>query len=463
MSYIMSAIKDQDRVKFASLAFSTLLLLMLNIVVTLSSSLNPNVLSLAQGENKQIILKAMLDDLGQLGKKERWQLLFNDALNELEKRHPGLEIEMNYTEFSGNESRLRFLSALDNKSSVDLISVDQIWLGEFAEKGFLTDLSNYTQRWGRASDWYEMNWDGGAYNDRIYGIWAWTDVRGMWYWKDLLNQAGISPDSLKTWDGYITAARKIDNDVLNGMIVQSVHLSGVDTAVDMWYPYLWMTGGTIVESRHGHPTRDFYWYPSYNSSEGVRALGFIKNQIDAGIKPQTILFDTAFAQNKSFAVMLAGSWIPGEFPRQEWPNLEEKLGFIPMFPVPSAGNDTATTMGGWMLSIPESSKNKDLAWELITIALEPDRLAPWLERYGYLPAQVPIGERVMQANNLTSFPYYAEMISMIPFGHNRPAIPEYPQIATHIKQALDDVYEGSKSPEQALDDAAAKSATVLGW
>jgi multiple sugar transport system substrate-binding protein len=449
-------------IRFASLAFSALVLLILNIAVVLSSSLNPNVLSFAQEENKQIVLNAMLDSLGQIGKKERWQLLFNDAMSELETRHPGLKIEIKYNEFPGNESRLRILKALENKSSVDLISVDQIWLGEFAQKGVLTDLSNYTERWGRASEWYELNWDGGAYNDRIYGIWAWTDVRGMWYWKDLLNQAGIRPDSLRTWDGYISAARKIDN-VLNGTVVQSVHLSGVDTAVDMWYPYLWIQGGAIVESRPGHPTRDFYWFPSYNSSEGVKALEFIKTQIDAGVRPQTKLFDTAFAQNKSFAIMLAGSWMPGEFPRQEWPGLEEKLGFIPMFPVPSADNETATTMGGWMLSIPQSSKNKDLAWELITTALEPDRLAPWLERYGYLPTQIPIGEKVMQANNLTSFPYYAEMVSMIPFGHNRPAIPEYPQIASHIKQALDDVYYGLKSPEEALDDAAAKSATVLGW
>jgi multiple sugar transport system substrate-binding protein len=94
-------------------------------------------------------------------------------------------------------------------------------------------------------------------------------------------------------------------------------------------------------------------------------------------------------------------------------------------------------------------------------ALEPDRLTPWLERYGYLPTQIPIGEKVVRANNVTSFPYYAEMISMIPFGHNT-AIPEYPQIASHIKQALDDVYYGLKNPKRALDEAAARSAKALG-
>ena len=41
---------------------------------------------------------------------------------------------------------------------------------------------------------------------------------------------------------------------------------------------------------------------------------------------------------------------------------------------------------------------------------------------------------------------------MIPVGHSRPNIPEYPQIAENIKQAIDEVYLGVKEPKQALDD-----------
>ena len=50
-----------------------------------------------------------------------------------------------------------------------------------------------------------------------------------------------------------------------------------------------------------------------------------------------------------------------------------------MFPVPKEGVQNTTVMGGWELSIPQSSKNKDLAWELTTLMLEPDVLAPMLE------------------------------------------------------------------------------------
>jgi hypothetical protein len=42
------------------------------------------------------------------------------------------------------------------------------------------------------------------------------------------------------------------------------------------------------------------------------------------------------------------------------------------------------------------------------------------------------------------------------------AIPEYPQIAEDIRQAIDEVQFGTKEPKQALDDAAAKSAKALG-
>jgi hypothetical protein len=55
------------------------------------------------------------------------------------------------------------------------------------------------------------------------------------------------------------------------------------------------------------------------------------------------------------------------------------------------------------------------------------------------------------------------MISMMSTGKGRPNIPEYQAIAVHVRQALDEVFHGIKEPKQALDDAAAKSAKVLGW
>jgi multiple sugar transport system substrate-binding protein len=60
-------------------------------------------------------------------------------------------------------------------------------------------------------------------------------------------------------------------------------------------------------------------------------------------------------------------------------------------------------------------------------------------------------------------PYYDELISMINVANARPSISEYPQVAEHIHQALNEVFYGIKEPNQASADAAAKSAKALGW
>jgi multiple sugar transport system substrate-binding protein len=233
----------------------------------------------------------------------------------------------------------------------------------------------------------------------------------------------------------------------------------------MWYPYLWMLGGEILELREGHPTKGVYWFPSFNSSEGIRAMEFLKRQIDAGIKPQNEHHWGGEFANRTFPVMIEGSWMPGEFPIESWPTLEQQVGFIPMFPVPNQTIQTSTMMGGWELAIPATSQHSDLAWELITIMAEPEILGPFLQQYGYLPTQQTLGDGPSSEPLKESVPYFEEMVSMIPYGRSRPNIPEYPEIAEHIHQAIQLVYNGSapSSPKDALDLAAAKSADSLGW
>jgi len=394
--------------------------------------------------------------------KDRWDALFSDALKVLRERHPDMTINIDSRVLPYADTRKQILTSMAAKTPIDLISVDQIWLGEFAEGGFLADLSNLVKSWNRSSEWYETNWKGGIYNDKVYGVWAWTDVRAMWYWKNILNQNGIDPNSMKTWNGYIAAAQKLE-PVLKPNGTQAMHLVGASHSPDMWYPYLWMLGGDIVKEKNGHPQKGKYWFPSYNSTEGVRALEFLRDQVKAGIKPQRDHFWGQEFADKKFAVMLEGSWLLGHFNNSEWKDLDQRIGLIPEFPVPKEGDKSATMMGGWILSVPETSTNKELAWELLTIMVQPDVLAPMLEKYGYLPTQKPIGEGVFSKQLNDTIPYYKDLISMINIGHSRPSIPEYPQIADNIRQAIDEVYLGVKEPKQALDDAAKQSARVLGW
>ena len=455
----MSILVSRRRVKTASSTGNICLVLVLIAVTAFTVSLSSSPLSFSQ-QKQQVTLTAMLDDQGDPPRLLR--MLFEPALKELQAKHPDLDIKLDYRPIPYVDLRPKFFEAMTNNTSVDIVTVDYIWLGEFVEKGLLTDITNRTLDWGRSSDWYQANWDGGSYNDKIYGIWTVVDARGIWYWKDLLQEAGVDPNLLRTWNGYITAATKL-NDVLRLRGIEGVHLTAAP--IDMWYPYLWMLGGNIVENRPGHPTKDLYWFPSYNSTQGVRALEFIKSQVDSGIKPQKEHFWGKEFLDRKFAVMLEALTNHVHLNTTEQKNqFEQKVGFIPGFPVPNQGNQSATIMGGWLLSIPSSSKNKDLAWELITLMEQPKILAPFHEKYGLLPTQISIGEEPPYSPQLNqTIPYYDQQVSMMEIRGVRPNMPEYPEIATHIREAIAQVYNGTKEPKQALDEAAAKSAKVLGW
>jgi multiple sugar transport system substrate-binding protein len=447
-----------------SILFSTILVLNLSSLTIIdltfiSTSASEAVNVYAQSNQKERVTLTLL-----LSDGERWDPLLDGAKRELQKRHPDKVIEIQNKTLPYEEIRPQLLEALTNGTSIDLISIDQIWLGEFSEKGLLTDLTDFIKK-GMISPagFYQANWDGGVSENKVYAIWIWTDVRGIWYWKDLLSKSGVNPNSLKTWDGYVASAKKL-NEVLRPEGIEGVHLVGAEHSPDMWYPYLWMLGGDILNLKPGHPSKGAYWFPAFNSTEGVKALNFIKNQTEiADVIPQKNHTWGAEFVDRKFAVMIEGSWIPGEFDLEGLRLPEQEVGFIPMFPVPNQTTQTTTMMGGWELAIPQNSKNKDLAWEFLTLIIEPKILAPMLEENGYLPTQLAIGEEPYLSDLDETIPYYKEMVLMVQFGRQRPSVAEYPQIAENIRQAIEDVYYGLKEPKQALDEAAAKSARILGW
>jgi multiple sugar transport system substrate-binding protein len=433
--------------------------IMLGIILV---AVSPNVTTAFVTQKKQVNITAILDDQGD--PPRLLKMLFQPAIKELEARHSDLEINLDYRPVPYLNLHDQISRSMSNQTPVDIMTVDHIWLGEFAEKGYLADLTNFTKKWGRSLDWYEGNWDGGVYNDKVYGIWTVVDVRGMWYWKDLLHSADVDPNSMKTWNGYIEGAKKL-NTFLRPEGIEGVHLVGASHSPDMdFYPYLWMLGGDIIGLKSGHPTKGSYWFPTYNSSEGVRALGFIKAQVDAGIKPQKNHYWGNEFLDRKFAVMLEALQnhvhVNTTAQRLEF---ERSVGFLPMFPVADGTNRSATMMGGWELSVANKSKNKDLAWELITIMLEPKLITPFFEKYGLLPTQIPIGDGEYSANLSRTIPYYDQLISMLQLKGVRPNIPEYPQIADHLRQAVEEVLYHSAEPKEALDNAAAKSTKSLGW
>ena len=85
----------------------------------IGTNISPAIASSATSRNEeQVTLRAVLTDLA----GQDWQVLFQPSLEELRKRHPNLDIHLNYTMFPYNITRISLLESLSNKTnSFDLV------------------------------------------------------------------------------------------------------------------------------------------------------------------------------------------------------------------------------------------------------------------------------------------------------------------------------------------------------
>lgn len=390
--------------------------------------------------------------------KERWDWLVSKALPILKENHPELDIEFEYEVLPYSKTHDKLVTMMIANTPRDLVSVDGIWLGEFAQGGLLKDITEEVKAWGRMDEFYEVNRQGSKFDGKYYGVWAWTDARVLWYWPDLLEKADVEPEELTTWDGYLAAAKKL-NKTLRPEGIEGVHLVGAPHSPDMFFPYLWMNGGKILEKRDGK------WYPAFHKEPGIKALNFIKQQVETGIKPQKQHFWGQEFVDRRFAVMLEGSWLAGKFSKElSKEELENKIGMLPLFPTPGKGTETATMAGGWVLALPGTSKHQELAWELMQIILSPEIMSEFLAEYGYLPTQKVIAESAKYNKVLKeNIPFFDKYTEILPLAHGRPNIPEYPQISEALRIAIEEVYYRDADPAVALNKAAEKVAEILGW
>lgn len=406
-------------------------------------------------------------------------LALSEQIFEAENPDIDIEIEANIQPFSERLTALR--AAASAGTPVDIISLDQPEVGDFAAAGFAADLTEVINRdLDGLSDWFATNREPTRINGRFRAIWAWTDQRVLLYWKDLVEEAGVDPaEDMVTWDGYIRSCQKL-NDTLNARGIEGCLQIGQPWIADWTFPYVWMQGGGLGEFVNSAQAEkagvDTPWFPTLNSAAWVSALQFTRDQIEAGIEPFTEhAFGPAF-RDRRFATWLGGTWNVGAILRGATEAEAANLGLIGTFPVPTRGMTTATMAGGWTLAIPTTSENATfdgdvvtggVAWEFLKVMLRRETLGEMLVAVeGALPTRKSFAEEIDFAGRLWNkggVDRWSEVQELAQNAFGRPSFPEWPQIASAITEMVQSVQFEDADPFQAAKRAQRQALEVLGW
>ena len=379
------------------------------------------------------------------------------AKAEIQKRHPEIKFKFVEEGFNYADLRSKFLTATAGGNPPDVVQVDIIWLGEYADGGVLADLSDRLQGWSEWPDVVSRFQDGARWKGKSYGAWLNTDVRIMVYNKKLFRKAGLDENRPpQDWNELYDMAKKITSPpAYYGYGFPA--MKGEESSM-RFFGMLYSGGGQILT--------DDMKRAAFNSEAGVKALQFHVKMIQDGIAPKSVVsgdymdIDRAVFQDK-FAISymtktlgLAKALIPGLTPEK----FKEDFGAAA---IPKAPRGKRSTMaGGWLLSVPKGAKHPDLAWELISIAASADTQFKYTAARGYVPTFYSLMKRPEAYFKVD--PFFNVILDQLPYSYFRPGIPQYPEISAAVQDAIQAAVLGQASAGQALETAAKKVNQLLG-
>lgn len=403
--------------------------------------------------------------------QDRWDFLLEQAEMKFEAENPDIDIvlDVQYLPFSDRLTQLR--AAATAGTPLDIVSLDQPEVGDFAAAGFTTDLTEWINRdMDGLSSYLPAHREATKFQGGWHAVWIFTDARLLWYWKDLVDEAGVNPRSdMLTWDGYIESCQQLD-ETLSGEGIEGCLLIGQPWVADWTMPYAWMQGGDLgfdvnpdlaAEVGANDP-----WLSAFDSEAWVGALQFTRDQVDAGIDPFT---EHQFGQTfvaRRYATWLGGTWVYGVV-RDSDEDLSQ-LDMVGAFPVPSPDVDTATMAGGWSLSIPSTSEHPEMAWAFLRTMLDEDIMGEMQIRFGELPTQETIAnnfeDQFADFWNAGGVDRWSEIQSLAPHAFGRPSFPTWPQVAAAITEMVQSVMFENEDPQAAAEQAQQNTVVdVLGW
>ena len=135
----------------------------------------------------------------------------------------GNEVTVEFLEEGVDDEDYKTKISLDLQAGegADIIGIDGIWVGEFAEAGYIAPLSEVAgdaveswDGWDQMSDSVQAAM---SFEDERYGVPQGADGRVLYYNKDLFSQAGLPEDWQPTsWDEVLEAGRSLS--ALDGVI-----------------------------------------------------------------------------------------------------------------------------------------------------------------------------------------------------------------------------------------------------
>jgi multiple sugar transport system substrate-binding protein len=360
--------------------------------------------------------------------------------------------------------------ALDLRTGggTDIVSMDGIWVGEFAQAGFIKPLRDVV---GAAVD----SWNGWqqipkavqanmSFKGKRYGVPSGTDGRVLYYNKDLFQKAGLPQRwQPRSWGDVLSTARKLKAKLpdVTPLQINAGTAMGEATTAQGFLPLLVGTGKRIYNSDTGK------WLG--NTKELRQVLTFYQQVYRGGLGDRNLQLradgrDRSFQQfsQSRIAILAEGDFFwrsvvnpnRGTFPMNDrntvvgWALIPARVPFGGIKgPAFKRGQSFVSLSGGGGRVINPNTKNAQLAWDFLAFMNSKDAVKAFAVQQPRITQRSDVNKETLYNDPLLGF----VARSVLPLTYFRPGQAVYPQVSQALQLASQQVVAG-RSVQKAASD-----------
>jgi multiple sugar transport system substrate-binding protein len=359
------------------------------------------------------------------------------------KVHPNITIVPEFVAYDALHDKI-VTAQVGGGGVYDLILVDTPWPAEMVKAGIITDITDKIPS-DFSTGVFDAAWTAAKYNGKIYGVPWINDTKFFFYNEKLLSDAGITT-APKTWDEVEADAKAIK---AKGEVTYPIISSWkqAEAVICEWTQIAAAMGGSDFVDAQGNAR--------FNQGGGLAALKFMKKLLDEGLVDPASLGSTEDDVNAAMSTgkyAMTLNWTYGLSVMND-PKSSKVAGQIKVAPSPGEGGVTTSGVnGGMSLAVTTTSKHPAEALEYaLFLASETSQE---MDVANALPMwKASFANPDVTKNNPTLFAaaniQFAGLVA-------RPVVPYYTKLSNALQDAIQQALLGKKTPEQALNDVAAK-------
>lgn len=326
----------------------------------------------------------------------------------------------------------------------DIGLVDGPDMASFVSLGVFQDITEYLSNW----EDIEMFYDGPLASCKdadgnIYGIPNNSNCLAIACNMDILKAAGIE-EPPTTWDELREVCEKTANPD-EGIYGLALSAASTEEGTFQFIPWLYGAGGDVT---------------AVDSEEGVEALSYLTDMVENGYISKEVVNWTqndaynAFITGRA-AMMEFGTWYIANMDGMDKDKITFEYEFVQM---PKNGENQATVLGGENFGVCAGSEYTEECVDFLKYAMSAENNAEWCSLAGKLPVRKDARE---MSDFWDSDERYKVFLDSLDFAVARGPHESWPTISEAIYEAEQSALLGDKTPEQAMQDAAAIIAPIL--